>query len=450
VILDYVAPPFPYSFRLHDHNINRELASTVNEAPGASAHCATMLITRLESRRHNIYVRPRHDQLTSFELRQLFNMAVSESKSFSFKLPLKPTKGENEDVKSDEAACNEQLQSSLLESVTSALASRKPILTHLNADTSWLLSLPYPESKKRQGVTYFHILIDPWLKGGQSDVAGWFSQQWHVERSCVENYRELLGLIRDLEKVAKPGRGEGSGTLGLDLVIVSHEFTDHMHKDTLLDIDSKVPVLATAKAAGVIRGWKHFSTVGDVERFDGDWRSSRVANLDIGREEEWLGVSRVAYTGSDLLYYHSAVMITFSSSAAAEAQGVIYTPHGISPENLSPVASANPKIETLALLHGLQDIALPMGAQLNRGAHNGLKVQRMLGSRYWVGTHDEVKKGGGVVSWFLRRKRITLRDAMEREAMLGLVGVAAEKKKDAELGEVRFEELGVGESLVLD
>jgi hypothetical protein len=375
-------------------------------------------------------------------------MAISESKtqSFSFKLPLKASP-ENE-IPDDETACNSQLQSTLLSSITSTLASRKPVLTHLNADTTWLLSLPYPEVKEGQG-TYFHILIDPWLKGGQSDVAGWFSQQWHVEQSCVENYEELLGLITELERVARPGeerRGKGI----LDLVIVSHEFTDHMHKDTLLDISPTVPILATAKAAGIIRGWKHFSTVSDIDRFDGDWRTTQVEKLGIGIQEEWLGVSRVAYAGSDLLYYHSAVMITFSPSPSSSPQSIIYTPHGISPENLSPVATADPPLELLALLHGLQDIALPMGAQLNRGAHNGLKIQRMLGSRYWVGTHDEVKKGGGVVSWFLRRKSITLKEAMSREAMAGLSGIAAEKRVVKELGEVRFEELGVGQSLVLD
>src|SRR5271163_2439233 len=72
---------------------------------------------------------------------------------------------------------------------------------------------------------------------------------------------------------------------------------------------------------------------------------------------------------------------------------VIYTPHGISPTDLELVAKAEPRIQTLCLLHGLHDIKL--GAQLNMGAHNGLKVQRLLRAKYWIGTHDEIKKGGG-------------------------------------------------------
>lgn len=41
------------------------------------------------------------------------------------------------------------------------------------------------------------------------------------------------------------------------------------------------------------------------------------------------GISRVAYAGTDMLYYRSAIMIAFGKEKEAEA--VIYTPHGISP-----------------------------------------------------------------------------------------------------------------------
>lgn len=73
------------------------------------------------------------------------------------------------------------------------------------------------------------------------------------------------------------------------------------------------------------------------------------------------------------------------------------------------------------------------------GAHNGLKLQRLLGARYWVGTHDEVKRGGGIVSWFLERKIVSLKEAVERERMERGSGL-----------EVRFEEVGNGESLILE
>jgi len=377
----------------------------------------------------------------------------------------------------DEIDPSAQLQHTLRTSITAALSTRRPLLTHLNADTTWLLSLPYPSSHPSgKDRIYFHILIDPWLRGGQSDVAKFFSQQWHAEASAVQSIAHIEECVRGIEDVA---RGEGSDSSGvedvivdtdmehsggeeavvgkgeerwIDAVVVSHEFTDHMHKPTLLELRRSTLVLATPKAYSAIRSWGYFDTVREIGRFGGDWREGGSGGDVV---PEWVGVSWVAYAGGDLLYYHSAVMITFQSSSfeletidgrEEEAEAVIYTPHGISPSDIEPVSTATPKIRTLALLHGLQDISL--GAQLNMGAHNGLKVQRLLGAKYWIGTHDEVKRGGGIVSWFLDRKMISLKEAIEKEReerSESLKGSGLEG-----LGEVRFEELGNGESLILE
>jgi hypothetical protein len=357
-----------------------------------------------------------------------------------------------------------QLQSTLRDSISRALSTRRPLLTHLNADSTWLLSIPYPPySASPKGRIYWHILIDPWLRGGQSDVAPFFSQQWHKEPSAVQTIEEVEDAIRGIEDVAgaeamvdaELGEDviavdtgsedvmdgtdrEAEGGSWIDTVVVCHEFTDHMHKETLLEISKTVPVFAAPTAASRIRAWKHFEFVAEIPRFAGDWRQSSRHPLP-----EWLGVSRVAYAGTDLLYYHQAIMIAFGEQ---EAEAVIYTPHGISPTDLEPVAKAKPKIGTLGLLHGLQDIKL--GAQLNMGAHNGLKVQRLLGAKYWIATHDEIKKGGGLVSWFLDRKIITLKEAIEREKEEkgeSLKGTGLEPMAD-----VRFEELRNGESLILE
>jgi hypothetical protein len=366
-----------------------------------------------------------------------------------------------------------QLHTTLRSSIADALSSRRPLLTHLNADTTWLLSIPYPDPNDR---AYFHILIDPWLRGGQADVAKFFSQQWHKEPSAVQTIAEVEDAIRGIEEVAPKGKDDadeavivvdtpGDNVLAqdtiadiadlveeakqkaeepwIDAVIVSHEFTDHMHKETLLETNPHIPVFATSKAASIIRSWKHFDLVGDISRFTGDWRESSRNPLP-----PWLGISRLAYAGADLLYYHSGIMITFPKQNGGDAEAVIYTPHGISPGNLPSISDADPPIKTLALLHGLQDISLPAGAQLNLGAHNGLKVQRLLGAKYWIGTHDEVKKGGGIVSWFLNRKVITLQEAVEGEKKEK--GGTLEGSDLESMDEVQFVELGNGQSLILE
>ena len=58
----------------------------------------------------------------------------------------------------------QQLQQELEKSVAASLQTRRPVLTHLNADTSWLLQLPRPKQKVSAGRFCFNILIDPWLK----------------------------------------------------------------------------------------------------------------------------------------------------------------------------------------------------------------------------------------------------------------------------------------------
>ncbi|KAJ8066104.1 hypothetical protein OCU04_005195 [Sclerotinia nivalis] len=341
-----------------------------------------------------------------------------------------------------------QLQTTLSDSIREALNTHRPLVTHLNADTTWLLSIPFPPTAYNPfSRSYYHILIDPWLRGGQSDVAAFFSQQWHANPSSVQSINEVEEVIKGIEEVAHKKGVVGDGSW-IDAVVVSHEFTDHMHKETLLEIPSTVPVFAASKAAAAITSWVHFDHVEEIPRFDGDWREASSEHLP-----DWVGISRVAKAGVDLLYYHSAVMITFSiyaedntlnEDASEETpEAVIYTPHGIDPGDLTVVGNAQPRIRTLALLHGLQDISLPR-AQLNKGAHNGLKVQRLLNAKYWLGTHDEVKTGGGIVSWFLNRKVVTLKEALEREVMEN--GDTGDVEK---VGDIKFLEVGNGESLIL-
>lgn len=134
-----------------------------------------------------------------------------------------------------------QLYLDIRENIQSALTTRRPVLHHLNADTSWFLQLPRPENELRNGGrVYYNILIDPWLAGGQSDVASWFSQQFHADASAVPTIAALEELAREMEILASGLRlGVGRKTnlasvqdnevadTFIDAVAVSHEFSDH-------------------------------------------------------------------------------------------------------------------------------------------------------------------------------------------------------------------------------
>ncbi|GAM83140.1 hypothetical protein ANO11243_011260 [Dothideomycetidae sp. 11243] len=326
-----------------------------------------------------------------------------------------------------------QLHAELRSAVAEALHTRRPILHHLNADTSWLLQLPRPgQDTAESGRLYFNILIDPWLQGGQSDGARWFSQQWHAIESKISTISAAETLLRGVERLAG-GTPTDDGTY-IDAVAISHEFTDHCHQETLLEVDPSVPVFATANAATLIQSWKHFDSVQTVPAFAGDWTQTSLAPLP-----NWIGISRIT-TAGNALYYHSALLLAFSGSGPAEA--VIYSPHGIQASDLACIPKAKPALHTLAFLHGLHDVFLSK-AQLNLGARNGLKAQRMLHARYWIGTHDEVKRGGGVVSFFLHRKAWTLREALDEERK----GEEWEGKDP--MDGTNWIELGNGESQIL-
>lgn len=395
-----------------------------------------------------------------------------------------------------------QLFLDIRQDIQSTLATRRPLLHHLNADTTWFLQLPWPESEVEHGGRYYYnILIDPWLKGGQSDVASWFSQQFHVEKSSVESIAELEELARETEILAQGPRlgadrktnaeaveENGVDETFIDAVAVSHEFSDHCHKDTLLEIDSNVPVFAIKEAAKLIQGWKHFKRVITVDSFGAngntDWRSTSISPLP-----EWIGISRLLQT-DDVLNYHSALMIAFDinhesnldilakkaptpnskrkrrhssinpSSDNESAEAIVYTPHGIHSGDLNLIPGASPPIHTLAFLHGLHNVRVGTvsgrtALQSNLGAYNGLKAQRLLNARYWIGTHDEVKKGGGLVSWFLQRDVISVQDALEEERRVKRQEVESDKENTADgdlvdaFEQTKWVELRNGESRVL-
>jgi hypothetical protein len=319
--------------------------------------------------------------------------------------------------------------------------THRPALTHLNADTTWLLSLPYPEhTPPPPQRCRFNILIDPWLKGSQSDVASWFSSQTHVIQSSVQTIDELDEILSEVE-TDLTGEVSEKPRNCIDLAAISHEFTDHCHEATLKELAPTIPVFTTAKAAELIASWGHFDTVVNMGSFTKgiDWHTTSNKSLP-----PWLGVARLITEGN-ALYYHSAIVFCVGKPEAdSTAEAIIYTPHGVEADTFAAIASAHPPVQTLAFMHGLHDVSITLTKQLNLGAHNGLKAQSLLKARYWVGTHDEVKKGAGLIGPLLRRKQHTIEDALAQAMKTAPKGTAKQTTAD-----VSWLELGNGESLVL-
>ncbi|KAL9600919.1 MAG: hypothetical protein Q9219_002854 [cf. Caloplaca sp. 3 TL-2023] len=344
-----------------------------------------------------------------------------------------------------------------------AVKHRRPVLTHLNADTSWLISIPYPiDFPRPAGRSLFNILIDPWLQGPQSDFASWFSRQWHIVASSVQTIAELDSCLKALEATAadssatssreassNPSTGtENEPPSHIDIVIVSHEFTDHCNRATLQEIPPETPIFAAEAAARLISSWHYFHHVHIIESLskrNADWSTTRTS----AALPPWLGITRIT-TRKDALYFHSAILINFVLRPATTmdyAEGIIYTPHGILADDLEILTSASPSFSVLALLHGLHDIKIGV-KQLNLGAHNALRAQRICKAKYWVSTHDEVKRAGGLVARLMKRKIWTLDGVLhaeqEKQKRTGINGSLAATDN------VSCANLESGESLLLD
>ncbi|KAK3179137.1 hypothetical protein K4F52_009383 [Lecanicillium sp. MT-2017a] len=316
----------------------------------------------------------------------------------------------------------------------------RPLLVHLNGDSTWLIQLPRPageETSTRDGTgtsqtspprSHFNILVDPWLNGPQSDVASWFSSQWHVVAPAVATIDDLQAAL---------GQVEDGGRV--DAVAISHEFTDHCHQATLEELPRDVPVYAADYAAKLIRGWNHFDSVITAP---GLAKGNSWQSLPGERLPSWLRIGRIVTPGNSL-YYHSAFVIAFSQEGPTEeeeAEAIIYSPHGIQSKDLEGLGAAS-NLRTLALLHGLHDVSIFMTKQLNLGALNAMEAVYASNAKYWVATHDEVKTGAGLIAPLLRRTVYSFAQAVDH----------AEKKFDGGKDhEYCFMELASGEATLLE
>lgn len=343
-----------------------------------------------------------------------------------------------------------QLQDELDASAINTIdaSSDRPILKHLNADSSWLLSLPYPQHVKAPpGRCRFNVVIDVWLRGPQVDLFGWFSSQEHAKLSSIQSLAELNTLLGRAEtSVVGEKFDEQQASYFIDAVCCSHEFTDHCHEATLKELPATVPVFAPKKAASLVRSWKHFEHVEEIPVYQSeyDWHPGKGSQLP-----GWVGIGRIHTKGDAPIHFHSAIMITFSSFVNLDcaAEAVVYTAHGVHAESLAVVKQGKLRVKVLALLHGLHDISLA-GAQLNLGMENAIKAREVLDARYWTPTHDEQKVAHGIVASFLKRIVHTLPVAPGSHPITETEAEKSDREK-FQIAEKSFVELSNGECCVL-
>ncbi|KAG5981196.1 hypothetical protein E4U55_003204 [Claviceps digitariae] len=276
------------------------------------------------------------------------------------------------------------------------------------------------------------MLIDPWLQGPQSDVHSLFSTQWHVVASSVATIGDLNNILRDIEST--PIATRDTLVHGRDQLQASGSSTPSQPRARAeLPTPHAASIFASDVAADLIRGWCYFDQVITTPALGVGVPWPR---LSVGPLPRWLAIGRVITPGNALCY-HAASLIAFDLGQGLGGEAVIYSPHGIDSKALAGIESSG--LKTLALLHGLDDVRIWMTKQLNLGALNGIKAAKSCNARFWIPTHDEVKRGGGLIAPLLQRTRYSFKEAVKH---------GEEVTKEAS-PVYQFTELGSGDGIVL-
>jgi hypothetical protein len=210
-------------------------------------------------------------------------------------------------------------------------------VTKLNADSSWMFSF--------DGL---HILVDPWFTEAQVDFHPLFSRQFHQS--------------------PQPAVGELQQP---DYIFISHPFTDHCNKETLLQFSKEITIIALPGILKKIAKWGHFQTLLPL--------SAAPFHLEVLKTKNAV--------------VHKAYLIESSQNK------IVYAPHGAVLKNI-------PNVKIDAVITTTLQYQLPffLGGTINLGLGKALQLQKQLKAELLIDTHNEDKKGEGLVSWFAQRK----------------------------------------------
>jgi len=215
--------------------------------------------------------------------------------------------------------------------------------TKLNDDSSWLWEI--------NGI---RMLVDPWFTHSQVDLFPWFSEQFHLNEQP------------EIEQIPRP-----------DFIFISHPFTDHCNKETLLQFSKDIPIVASDNILKKINKWGHFQNLVKLNK----------APISI---DEMKPKSKL-----DLV--HSAFILKSSEG------NILYAPHGT---NLKGLPEVNVIITTVS------KYKLPfwLGGAVNLGYEKAIANFELCEADWLLCTHDEQKIGKGLVERLARKNYTTFFD----------------------------------------
>ena len=185
------------------------------------------------------------------------------------------------------------------------------------------------------------IMVDPWFTPSQIDLHPLLSEQFHLQKQP------------DPALLDRP-----------DFIFISHPFSDHCNKETLLQFDPKIPIIAKKSILNKIRKWQHFKEL--IALHHAPFKISLISNRSIFDP------------------VHEAYLIESNNVK------LLYAPHGSK-------VRVFPKVDIVITTTTTYRLPFWLGGTINLGLQNALSLKECCGARHLIGTHDEQKRGTGLV-----------------------------------------------------
>ena len=210
-------------------------------------------------------------------------------------------------------------------------------ITKLTDDSSWLIE-----------TADFSLVIDPWFTAQQVDGHPWFSLQKRAETYGPFEFPKDKPLF----------------------IFVSHPFSDHCHKESLLSFLTETVVIAEDRALKKIRGWNYFAALKPIAK----------APFLL---EQLTKVSLLNQT------HHAFIL-------HVEGKTLMYAPHGVkSSQDL-------PRVDVLITTTTTYKLPFFLGGTVNLGLKQAKAVLAKTGAKLVLATHDQQKESRGLVGLFAR------------------------------------------------
>jgi hypothetical protein len=206
----------------------------------------------------------------------------------------------------------------------------------------------------------------------------------------------------------------------LDAIIITHEFSDHLHEETLLLLDDKIPILATKSAISRIKKNRILRkrNLIEIPMSNKGIQLLEYANIRIGM---------ISATGI-FDYVHNALVIVPKKNCHVNTDGInesdillcdkdngtnntdtdieggiVYSPHGFFLNN-NAILKDLQKYQIDLLIITMAEYYLPfyVGGTVNLGLQQAVAIVDALKPKVVVDTHSEKKKSSGIIPFLAK------------------------------------------------